>query len=242
MDLIILSINHYKEKDAVITAISEKECFSFLAKGVFNEKNIENNVLNTPCLEIEASFLDNKQYKHPVLKEFSIIHSPLGGEYSLSTLLTISFLGEVTSKILPPEEMHLLFSPLKECLTLLDEKVDNDLLSLVYLFIALSKSGYSFEVNQCVNCGKREGIYDFSFDEGGLLCKDCISKRDNREFEKDEILVIRYLINHLSSIREVVTESYFKKETIKKILDRTIIFTSDSLGVTINSFKMMKKA
>ncbi|MCD8209717.1 MAG: DNA repair protein RecO [Coprobacillus sp.] len=242
MDLIILSINHYKEKDAVITAISEKECFSFLAKGVFNERNIENNVLNTPCLEIDASFLDNKQYKHPVLKEFSIIHSPLGGEYSLSTLLTISFLGEVSSKILPPEEMHLLFLPLKECLSLLSGEVDYDLLSLIYLFIALSKSGYCFEVNQCVNCGSKEGIYDFSFDEGGLLCKDCISKRDKREFEKDEILVIRYIVNHLSNITETVTHSYFEKETLTKILNRAVIFASDSLGVTINSFKMMKKA
>ncbi len=241
MDLVILSISQYKEKDAVITAISERETITFLAKGVFNEKKVENTVLNTPGLEIDASFLDNKQYKHLVLKDYTIINTPLNSEYSLSTLLTLSFLTEVTTKLLPSEEMYILFNPLMECLSLIKENVDYNLLSLVYLLVALRYAGYSFEVNECINCHSKEGIIDFSFDEGGLLCKNCIGKGYKREFNSDDIKIIRFIINRLDKISDIVTEGYFDKEIIEKILNRAIIFTSDSLGVSINSVKMMKK-
>ena len=39
MEIIVISVSKYKEKDAVITAISNSELISFYARGVFSPTN-----------------------------------------------------------------------------------------------------------------------------------------------------------------------------------------------------------
>ena len=49
MEIIVISVAQYKEKDAVVNAITEGKSFSFYARGILNPKNKNSFLNNTLC-------------------------------------------------------------------------------------------------------------------------------------------------------------------------------------------------
>ena len=75
MKIITLSITPYKEKDAIINAISEEGEISFLARGALNINN-KNSALKNQLVIADIE-LSEGNYKYPVLKSSSIIEAPM---------------------------------------------------------------------------------------------------------------------------------------------------------------------
>ena len=74
MKIIILTINPYKEKDAVVTAISEEETITFLAKGIKDPKN-QNFSLNNALSIADIELMDG-DFKYPILKSSKQLFTP----------------------------------------------------------------------------------------------------------------------------------------------------------------------
>ena len=80
MKLIILSITQYKEKDGIITAISENETVTFKVNRLLDPKS-SGHILNTPLIEADVTFSENN-HKYQTFKNGGVSFSP----YSASIL------------------------------------------------------------------------------------------------------------------------------------------------------------
>ena len=236
MKAIILSIVQYKEKDAIIQAITANESFSFLAKGVLNPKN-PNSVINNPMTIAEIELSDRAGLKYKVLKTVSVISSPLSLNSKLENLASLQMINEVTSKCLSDEEKYKIFSWIEDAIYRL-KKTDEYLQTLLLVFAnVLKAAGYGFEVNRCVFCGKKTDIVDFSFVDGGFVCRDCQQDEIASGFSKEEMKYIRYIFN--AEDFEDTTSIVVDAKSMTRILGKFLEFIKDNLGVTIKSSELL---
>ena len=236
MKIVVLSITQYKEKDAIIDALSENGDFTFLAKGVMDPKNKNaalNNILVTADIETNEG-----NYKYPVLKTADIIENPMkvtNDYYYLSSLLLIA---EATKLLLQDEEKERIFNSLLSAIHLLKVSDQPWEILLVYLAQLLKVGGYDFEVNKCVLCEKTNDIVTFSFDDGGFICKECLEEDMKRDLTKTQMLLIRHAFNcpHIAEIK-------FKtnKEDALVVLGKFFEFIKDSYGITLKSSSLIFK-
>ena len=63
MKVIVLTINPYKEKDAIISAISEKEYITFLARGIRDPKSKNAAINNALCIA-DIELMDGNFINH----------------------------------------------------------------------------------------------------------------------------------------------------------------------------------
>ena len=190
MKLIVLSITPYKEKDGIVTAISENEILSFSVRGILDPKS-KNHFLNTFLIEVDADFQEGN-YKHKVLKSAKLLDSPFSLSDSLDKLAVISLIQEATKNLLQEEEQHLIYPKLKHCLAALKNKETNVFhVAIHYLFEILRLSGNELELNGCVYCGSRKEIAGLSFAEGGFVCKSCIEGTFVSDIPLNQLLLFR---------------------------------------------------
>ena len=236
MKIIVLSITQYKEKDAIIDAISENGDITFLAKGILDPKNKNaqiNNVLSIADIE-----LNEGNYKYPVLKSATIEFVPMkvtNDYYYLSSLLLVA---EATKTLLQDEEKEAIFDKLIAVIHALKVAKEPWAILLTYFAELLKITGYEFEVNHCVFCGTKQGIITFSFKDGGFVCKDCLEDDMERDLTTNQMLLIRSAFNS-----EEISEKMFEctKEDGLKVLNKFFEFIQDSYGVSFKSAALINK-
>ncbi len=240
MKIIILSINSYKEKDAIIHGISETEPIDFLVKGIQDPKK-GLSALNVPLTEVDVTFLDDSKYKYPVLKEYSLVNSSLNpmNSKNLDQMVTLTFIKDVTLKVLEEEEAPIMYQNILKCLSLIKKDVNPHYVALIYLLRALEVAGFSFQVNECVICGSKKEIVDFNFSEGGFICRNCHSYLETNNYSVSALSAIREIILSVRSFNDIKEECLYKDTLIDKLLSSLIEFTSDALGINLNHFQML---
>ena len=236
MKLIILNITPYKEKDAIILGFNNEECVTFSARGILNA-NSKNVILNNPLIEAEINFVEGKSKYHS-LKNANLIFSPYSINDSLETLSVLSIIQECTYKILQEEELPLIYDELKKVLHSIKEGIIHPYQILItYIMQVLKIAGTSFEVNECIYCSSKNNIVDFSFVDGGFVCKDCIIDTTNKNFSTNQMFLIRSLILFNNYEQQ---SKYFNIDDALIILEKLISFIYDGVGVSIKSFSLLK--
>lgn len=236
MKAIILSIVQYKEKDAIIQAITANESFSFLAKGILNPKNI-NATINNPMTIAEIELSDRAGLKHPMLKSATVISSPLSMNSKLENLASLQMINEAVVKCLSDEEKPQVFAWVEEAISRLKKTSEYYPTILLIFANVLKAAGYGFEVNHCVFCGKKSDIVDFSFIDGGFVCRDCQQDEATSGFSKEEMLYLRYIFNAKSF--EDKPSAQIEEKSMKIITTKFLEFIKDNLGVTIKSSELL---
>ena len=236
MKIIVLTITQYKEKDAIIDAISENGDITFLAKGVFDPKNKNaaiNNLLSVADIE-----LNEGNYKYPVLKAASMIFNPMkldNDYYYLSCLLLVA---EATKVLLQDEEKERIFNSLVTTVETLKTSKEPWKVILAYFAILFKVSGYEFEVNRCVFCGTKQTIATFSFRDGGFVCQDCMEDDIKRDLSKEQMLLLRAAVN----CQDIAKFDYpCSKDDAMFLLEKFFEFIYDSYGVVLKSASLIKK-
>lgn len=233
MEIIVLKHTPYKEKDAILEALSEDGNNSYLVKGLMSPKSpniVLSNVLVLADIELEEG-----KYKHPLVKKSKIISSPYHLGDTLDKLGAITLIDEITINLLQEEERVALYSDLKKLIKDIEKnKTDIRSLILIYFMKVLREAGYSFEVNKCVKCGTKKNIATFSFSSGGFVCKDCLEE-ESLNLSKEAMLSIRkaVLASGYQDIEELTDESF--KEVLKALDE----FVYDSLGVKLKSTEFL---
>ena len=193
MKVIVLTINPYKEKDAIISAISETEYITFLARGIRDPKSKNAAINNALCIA-DIELMDGN-FKYPVLKSSKQLFTPLRLEMDAKYLGTLITLNEMVSYLFPDEEKPKMFKVLEDAVTSLKKKDDWLMTLLIFMAHAMREGGFELEVNQCVCCGKKKGIVAFSFVEGGFICADCVTPETSRDLNKNQMLLLRRVFN-----------------------------------------------
>lgn len=235
MEIIILKITNYKEKDGIIDAISKNEKMSFLVRGLFDPKS-KNAFLNNP-LTIADIELSEGNYKYPVVKSSLMIKSPINPHADLKYMGSIMMIVEVTNYLLSDEEKFVIYDYLSQ--TIEDIKTNNNPLKVVISYLAkiLKISGYDFEINECIMCGNRKNIITFSFDDGGFICQNCYTPDIPKLFNKNQMLAIRESFGSLDT--SIKNDNLDDNELIFIIL-KFVEFIHESYGYNMKSMDLIK--
>lgn len=235
MKVIVLNVTPYKEKDAIINAISEEGFVTFSTRSVFDPKS-KNAFLNCPLLIADVTFSEGN-YKYKSLKSASLIINPMridGDYYYLSSMM---FLSESTKTMVQEEDASKAFSYLEAAVEALKNKRDYWAISLIYLAKLVQLSGYSPNTSGCVKCGSKNNIVAFSFEEGGFLCLDCIDSATIRDLNAQQLLILRKVFMTDNFNDDFVVN----KEDAKPILNKFFAFIDNYLGVKLTSSKLLNK-
>lgn len=233
MKIIILSINKYREKDAIINAITEEGKVTFTAHGILSPTNA-NAAINNVLTVCEVTLTESKTHKLS-LKESSVIFSPLISNTSLNYMAAINTICEATNKMLDEDEIHLAYPYLLLAINRLKEKEEPLFILVAYLAKLLKLTGYSFEINKCLRCGSKKDIVGFSFSEGGFICKNCYSD-EQIDLTGEAMLTFRTLCGSTDFNFHNLN---YDEEIMKMIIFKLIVFISDANGVYIDSPKLI---
>ncbi len=233
MEIIVLSITAYKEKDSIVTGLSSDGVHSFLVKGLLSPKS-SNIILSSPLVIADVEVSEGN-YKYPTVKSSKLIASPYKLDPTLEDMAIINMITEATRVLVQDEEKIILYDMLKGAiLALKEQKTDMYQVLLTYLAFILKKTGYEFNVTECVYCGTKNDIVTFSFEEGGFICKKCIDSDTPRIFTTEQMRLIRniFLTKDYTPFKNV------NKEDALFVLNQLAIFIEDGIGIKLKTIKL----
>ena len=237
MEIIILKINQYKEKDGIIDAISKEGRHTFLVRSLFDPK-CQNAGLNNPLTIADVELaVNNGRYPYDVISSSVVLFTPVLLETNLLQMSSIMLVNEVTNFLLSDDEKSMMYDVLKDTIYELKKNPNSLKVVIPYLAKILKVSGYDFEVSECIMCGSKKNIVTFSFTDGGFICKDCYTPDIPREFNSRQMLAIReaFLTNGPSLTNQDITD-----EELHFIIDKFSEFIFDSYGYKIKAYELLK--
>ncbi len=234
MEAIILSITPYKEKDAIINALSKEEVFSFQAKGILSSSS-KNIAINNPLTFADLEFVESKAGKK-ILKSSDIKFTPMELMGKAMEMTLIMILQEVVAKCLENDEKITIYNNLVSLLKNIKKSKYIYTSTLFFLFDVLKVSGYEFNVGGCHICGSKKDIAAFSFDDGGFICKNCLGENHLLDLSGEQILEIRkiYLTSNLKDINFEIS-----KDDFIPIFKKTILFIQDCYGLKLKNTELL---
>ena len=233
MEIIVISVSQYKEKDAVVNAITEGRSFSFYARGILNPKN-KNSFLNNTLCKANITLIEGK-LKYPILESAEFISSPMVSNGSLQCLSAMLTVAEAMLHLFDTEEKFLGYKDVNKTIVALRKGQNPFYCTLYFLLKILPYLGFELEVKNCVGCGSKKNIIDFSFIEGGFLCSKCAETE--RRYNNAQLLLIRNTI--LSD--EVDAQGDATDEDIKALLFDINSFLTDGIGYHLKSLDTLLK-
>ena len=237
MEIIVLKITQYKEKDGIIDAISKDGKHTFLVRSLFDPKN-KNAGLNNPLTIADVELNTNSaRYQHDIVSSSIVLFTPVILQPNLLHMASIMLINEATNFLLDDEEKPEMFTDLVETIHEL-KKNDNPLKVVIpYLAKILKISGYDFEVSECITCGSKKNIVTFSFNDGGFICQDCYSDDIPREFNRQQMLTIREAFLTKGA---AITNNEITNEELMFIINKFFEFIFDSYGYRMKAFDLLK--
>ena len=234
MKVIVLTNNQYKEKDAIVTAVSQSETITFLARGIKDPKS-KNATLNNPLTIADIELMDG-DFKYPQLKASKEILSPFKLDMDSHYLGTLLLMDEIMLHFFPDDERQIMFPYLEE--GVMNLKKSNDWLMTLLLFLAnaLRLGGFELEVNRCVICGQKKRIVAFSFIEGGFICEECISEEIERDLTKSQMILLRSIFN--SHDYHLLGSEYNKSDALV-LLHKFIDFAQEAFGHRLKNSRLI---
>ena len=234
MKIIVLSINPYKEKDAIVTAISEKETMTFLARGIKDPKS-KNSALNNLLTVADIELMDG-DFKYPILKSSKPLFSSLKMEMNEKYLGSLLLMDEMILNLFPSEEQYIMFPYLEKAVEILKDKNDWLMTLLLLMSHVIRLGGFQLEVNKCVLCGKRNGIVAFSFNDGGFICQDCYDTDIDRDLNKTQMLLLREIVNCLDFS---LIEKEYDIEDAKVLFTKFYQYIEEAFGYHFKNIRLL---
>ena len=234
MKIIVLSINQYKEKDAIITAISQSETITFLARGIKDPKS-KNAALNNPLTVADIELMDG-DYKYPVLKASKELFVPMKLKMDSTYLGTLLIMNEMMVHLFSDDDKQAMFSYLEEGVIGLKKTNDWMMTLLVFMAQAIRIGGFELEVNRCVICGQKNKILAFSFIEGGFICQNCVNEETERDLTKEQMILLRNIFN--SRDYHLLDSSYNKDDALV-LLRKTLNFLQEAFGYRLKNLRLI---
>ena len=235
MKIIVLAVNPYKEKDAIITAISQKEAATFLVRSI-NGPRTKNGALKNVLTIADIELMEGN-FKHPILKSSKPLFTPLKVDMDEKYLGAIMLIDEMMLNLIPEEERFKAYDDLKDALKALKKNSENWLTILMIFMSRLIKlGGFSLEVNKCVMCGTRKNIVTFSFSDGGFICQDCYNPEIPRDLNKSQMLFLRKIVRDEDYS---LTKEETSDEDLMGIFNQLVKFVEESFAYHFKNLSLL---
>ena len=237
---ILIKKYKYKEKDKLLTIFTpENGKILVLCKGARNPLNRWGSSTEPPNYSFIQIYEKNG---FNTLTEIKTLVNFNFQNYDLSRLYIFDYFANIIDWFLPiSSPSRNTFNLLSSSLYLLEnQNIDPIVLSYLFLLRFINIQGYKIEMNHCCNCRKRisEGrSYYFIFEEGSLICEDCIGKTESllTRASMETINSINGLINlDINNISAYKNCNLLKNSEIDKIITGyySFIYKKKIIGIS----------
>lgn len=172
---IVLRQVPYKEKDAMMTVLTEKGIASFYARGILS---LTSKNASSCLLYAYSRFLLSSSGDKLSLRKGQLIDSYYQNYQSVVKMSALSLMSEIVFKISGDDDGRL-YHPFFKIIFLLREDFDPLTLVSIFLAKAILFSGYSLQFKECAQCGSKKGIVTIDYANGGFLCHKCAQNKAN---------------------------------------------------------------
>lgn len=202
----------YKDSDSLLSVLCEDGLVCLRARGVkkINSKNAS-SVMNYAYSEFEVNKSNKSGYL--TLSDGKLINYPSFISNNLEYISIINFVSEGIELI---EDNKDSFECFADCLGAMKSGIKSEFVLIAFLNYFLSKHGSSLNVDECVSCGRKNGIIKFSFENGGYLCKNCCnSLNDDIEYLRNIRILAK--INY-KNVDKVNIDTLYAYKYIKEVV------------------------
>ncbi len=230
----VIRISPYKENDAMVTVLTSVGIRSFSAHGVEKPNSKNFGCVNQLCYSKFS--LSVKENGGASLKEGMPI-SYVDGKGDYARLAAISFISELTQKMVEGEEHHEKFKLLDGAMKAFNADFDPLTICMLYFAGLLNVEGYGPNIDECAVCGEKHRIVGFSFKDGGFLCERHLDSNYRKKTSR-ELKIIRY--SFMVGAENYTRIAFEKKEClslIREMADHLETLTNTKL----NSLLLLSK-
>lgn len=234
MEVIIVRLTPYKERDYIVNALSVEGMITFRATGALALKSKFAGKLFLYAL-VDVELKDSKAgytlTNVETLNQMSYIFS------DYQKIIFLNIFGEIALKTLKDENSIVETFPLFKNV-MLALPVTTKLYSLLYLFLAnlLRILGLGFVVNRCVYSGRQDQIIGLSYRDGGFVSEKARTN-ETTLLSPEEIKIVRYafLINEEQLLRHE-----FNDEEVLRLTTRLLIHLEETYNFKLISREILK--
>ena len=187
---IVIRRTSYKEGAAMITVLTKDKLRSFLAKGVLKITS-----KNAPSVNLftKSRFQTFHGKEGDWLRVGEVIASYPNINKNLEKLAVLDFISEITNTLIGENDTKEVYDFLSKTLECIDGDFSPFTALLIYFAKVLKASGYGFDVDSCVICGKKEAISALSYKDGGFICKNCFDASNHVKTDPRKLKILRYI-------------------------------------------------
>lgn len=171
---VIIKTQDYSETHKIVTIFSKKKGkFTALARGA---KKPRSRMAAVAQPFIHGEFLIYFTKGLSTLQQGEIVNSFREIREDIVKTAYAAYLAELTDKLMDNQlPDYGMYDQFYQTLCRISEEEDAAIPVMMYELKLYQKGGFAPVVDKCVNCKRHEPPYYFSVQEGGLLCRQCIS-------------------------------------------------------------------
>ena len=231
---IVLKETPYSETSKVIQVLSkEYGLISVIAKGASSLKSNLRS-LTLPFLYAKMEIIYKKD-KLSILKGGRVIKLYGSGTNDLKLYAYMSYLSELSYKVLLENNNKEIFLILKSGLDKLSENFDYNVIKNIIEFKYLDYLGITPDLTICHKCYERKKFYAIDGKIGGFVCKDCY-QNERLVSEKFPAILNRFRDVDINEIKEIKISDE-NKNIVNEFLSE---YYSSFSAIYLNSEKFLK--
>ncbi len=228
----IIRLSEYKDSDRIVTVCGEEGLLSFHAYGV--KKTGSKNAPSLLPLSYSSFLLSEKGGLYSLKEGMLLIPPPYKDD--LKSMASLSFINELSAKLIMEEEAKEAYLWLKEALKAIENGFSPLTASLIYFAKLIELEGYGLNVDECVYCSSKRKITGIDFSEGGFVCEK-EGKIPSAIYPKKRYLeIFRYIFRcPLSSFSRI---SFEDKECLE-IIESLSQYVKDAVSLRFKSLPVL---
>ncbi|MGV3323693.1 DNA repair protein RecO [Streptococcus hyovaginalis] len=232
---IVLYNRDYRESDKLVKIFTETD-----GKRMFFVKHARKSKLTSVIQPLTmAEFLVKiNDSGLSYIDDYREVTSPKHITDDLFKLAYATYIMALTDAAIPDNQPDsALFAFLEKVLSLIEEGLDYEVLTLIFEVQLLHRFGVSLNFHECVFCHRVGLPFDFSFRYAGILCPDHYHE-DERRLRLDPNVL--YLIDRFHSLSfQDLKHISIKSEMTRKLRDFVDILYEEYVGLHLKSKKFI---
>ena len=225
----------FRDFDAMVTVLSNDKIYSFLVRGALKYESKLGPSVN---LYTKTRFYIVNGKEGKTLRSAEILDSYENIKTNIDSLAVVDLLGELTNKVILSDDANKIYPNFVRCLELLNEGFSPYTLAIIYFAKVLDVAGFALNVDSCQICGKKDDIVALSYNDGGFICRNCLSPLKHVKSNPNKLKMIRYIF-------KVDIPNYpkieFEKKACLEIIRELAKFLEDNTQLNLKSIELLKK-
>ena len=232
---IVVSETNYSETSKILNVYTkEYGIIGVLSKGC---RSLKSKLRSVSCkLTFGYFHIYYKENALSTLISVDLIDSLKNSKSDIKKISYLSYIIDLTVQVVKQSEEDI-FDLLKQSILKIEEGLDPLVITNILEIKLLEVLGVMPQLDCCNVCGNTNDIVTISVENGGYICKDCISVNDKMYSEK----VIKLLRMYYYVDIEKITKLEIKEEVKKDINEFLDLYYEQYTGLYLKSKNFLKR-